>query len=216
VGGRVAKTGTRARIVGRVPRVGGKAAKTGAKAWIATQVPRAGAKVASTGTQAWRGARRFADAATRSRRTRRTPVLLAAAAGAAVEYFIDPNEGKRRRHVARDRGMAFLRRRKQDAVRQADYAAGVAKGKVAEATPSPAKEDLDDVTLARKVETEIFRDADAPKGKVSVNAEHGVVYLRGQLDTTAEIEALAEAARNVEGVKGVKNLLHTPESTPQG
>jgi osmotically-inducible protein OsmY len=216
VGGRVAKTGTRAWIVSKVPRVGGKAAKTGAKAWIVTQVPRAGAKVAQTGAQAWQGARRVADAATReSPRTRRTPVLLAAAAGAAMEYFIDPSDGKRRRHVARDRGMAILRRGGRDAVRQADYAAGIAKGKVAEATPSPPKEDFDDVTLTRKVETEIFRDADAPKGKVSVNAEHGVIYLRGQLDTAAEIDALAEAARQVEGVQGVKNLLHTPESAPQ-
>ena len=216
VGGRVARTGMRARIAAKVPRIGGRAAKTGAKAWIVTQVPRAGAKVAQTGTQAWQGARRLADAATgESPRTRRTPLLLAAAAGAAVEFFVDPQDGKRRRHVARDRGMAILRRRGRDAVRQADYAAGVAKGKVAEATPSPPKEDLDDVSLTRKVETEIFRDADAPKGKVSVNAEHGVIYLRGQLDTTAEIDALAEAARQVEGVKGVKNLLHTPESTPQ-
>jgi len=230
VGGRVAKTGTKAWIVSKVPRIGGKAAKTGFKAWVVTQVPRAGAKAAKAGTSAakaggtsaakastsaWQGARRFADSATRPTRTRKTPVLLAAAAGAAVEYFIDPNDGKRRRHVARDRGMAFLRSRGRDAARQADYAAGVAKGKIAEATPSSPKEDLDDVTLARKVETEIFRAADAPKGKVSVNAEHGVVYLRGQLDTTAEIDALAEAARQVEGVKGVKNLLHTPESTPQ-
>ena len=216
VGGKAAKTGARAWVVAQVPRVGGKGAKTGARAWVITQVPRAGAKAAQAGTSAWEGARRFADAATSdSPRTRRTPVLIAAAAGAAVEYFIDPNDGKRRRHIARDRGMAFLRRRGRDAASQADYAAGVAKGKIAEATPSPSKEDLDDVTLARKVETEIFRDADAPKGQVSVNAEHGVVYLRGQLDTTAEIDALAEAARQVEGVKGVKNLLHTPESAPQ-
>ena len=38
------------------------------------------------------------------------------------------------------------------------------------------------MTLARKVESEIFRAADAPKGAVSVNAENGVVFLRGEVD----------------------------------
>ena len=40
----------------------------------------------------------------------------------------------------------------------------------------------DDVTLARKVETEIFRDADVPKGQINVNAENGVVVLRGEVE----------------------------------
>jgi len=36
-----------------------------------------------------------------------------------------------------------------------------------------------------------------------------VVYLRGQLDSAEQIEALVHATGAVEGVKGVKNLLHT-------
>lgn len=68
----------------------------------------------------------------------------------------------------------------------------------------------DDVTLARKVESEIFRDAGAPKGSVDVNAENGVVFLRGQVDREDQIETLASAARSVDGVKAVESLLHTP------
>jgi osmotically-inducible protein OsmY len=62
--------------------------------------------------------------------------------------------------------------------------------------------DLDDVTLARKVESEIFRDTDAPKGQVSVNVANGVVQLRGEVepDLVAELEA---ATRKVQGVKDV-------------
>ena len=71
-------------------------------------------------------------------------------------------------------------------------------------------EDADDVTLARKVETEIFRDADAPKGDVSVDVQAGVVYLRGMVADQAWIERLADEAKKVDGVKGVKNLLHRP------
>ena len=82
---------------------------------------------------------------------------------------------------------------------------GKAKG-----TFTPSASSYDDVTLARKVETEIFRDADAPKGDVLVNAEQGVVFLRGQVKTPDQIKELEQAAQAVDGVKGVETLLHTP------
>ena len=75
-------------------------------------------------------------------------------------------------------------------------------------TPGPGS--YDDVTLARKVETEIFRDAGAPKGDVLVNAEHGVVFLRGQVESPEQIQELEKAAKAVDGVKEVETLLHTP------
>jgi hypothetical protein len=70
--------------------------------------------------------------------------------------------------------------------------------------------DLNDPTLARKVESEIFRAEDAPKGSVDVNAENGVIYLRGEVDTQDDIDSLGDAARKVSGVKEVTNLLHLP------
>lgn len=74
-----------------------------------------------------------------------------------------------------------------------------------------AGEQLNDPTLARKVESEIFRPAGAPpKSQISVNVEHGVVYLRGQVDDADRAKALEKAARAVDGVKDVQNLLHTP------
>lgn len=72
--------------------------------------------------------------------------------------------------------------------------------------------DLNDPALARKVESEIFRAEDAPKGSVNVNAENGVIYLRGEVKHPEDIKALGDAARKVAGVKEVKNLLHTPGS----
>ena len=41
----------------------------------------------------------------------------------------------------------------------------------------------DDNTLKSKVESEIFRDADAPKGSVDVSVANGIVELRGQVRT---------------------------------
>ena len=47
------------------------------------------------------------------------------------------------------------------------------------------KEPLDDVSLAQKVEGEAFRQAGVSKAHVSVNAERGVVYLRGRSTASA-------------------------------
>ena len=84
-------------------------------------------------------------------------------------------------------------------------AAGKAKGAVS----SVGTKDYDDVTLARKVESELFRPADAPKGSVSVNVNDGVVELRGELPNQAQIDELGSNAKKIDGVKDVRNLLHT-------
>lgn len=68
----------------------------------------------------------------------------------------------------------------------------------------------DDITLAHKVETEIFRPADAPKATVNVNAVNGVVFLRGVTPTSEEIAELERKVRAIPGVKDVQNLLHVP------
>ena len=139
-------------------------------------------------------------------------LLFGAAAGAAAAHFLDPESGARRRSMVRDKATSKARSGAGQAATTAGYAAGKAKGAVATAAPSTGDriEDVDDVTLARKVETEIFRDADAPKGQVSVDVQAGVVYLRGMIDDESWIERLADGAGKVDGVKGVKNLLHRP------
>ena len=138
-------------------------------------------------------------------------LMIGAAAGAAAVWFLDPNDGARRRNVARDKALKYARQTGAQAQRQASYAAGQAKGMAQEAAPTSGKdrEELNDPALARKVETEIFRDADAPKGAVVVNVENGVVYLRGEVSDEDEIRTLGEKAGKVEGVRSVENLLHT-------
>jgi osmotically-inducible protein OsmY len=141
-------------------------------------------------------------------------ILFGAAIGAAAAWFLDPNDGTRRRHVLRDKTMKYARQGKAQAARKATYAGETVKGKATAVAPGtgrePAAERLNDPALQAKVESEIFRDPDAPKGQVSVNVEDGVVYLRGQLDDPAKIEALREAAAKVDGVRGVESLLTTP------
>jgi hypothetical protein len=77
----------------------------------------------------------------------------------------------------------------------------------------------DDAELAHKVESVVFRHDDLPKGKVSINAENGTVFLRGQVDSPDTIVRIERAVREVEGVDGVENLLHlpgTPAPHPHG
>jgi len=140
-------------------------------------------------------------------------LLFGAAAGFAAAWFLDPNDGTRRRHVLRDKAMKYARTGKAEAVRKADYAAGHVKGAASAATPSSredASERLNDPALARKVESEVFRDEEIPKGNISVNAEYGVVYFRGEVPSREVMEALTERARGVDGVRAVENLTHVP------
>ena len=137
---------------------------------------------------------------------------LGAAMGAALEYFLDPETGKRRRSVTRDRVLAFFRRTGRQAGRAGQAAKSQAYGMTQKAThlKERPKEQPDDATLARKVETELFRDDDVPKGDINVNAEDGVVYLRGQVEAESLIEALGKSAQKIQGVREVETLLHTP------
>jgi osmotically-inducible protein OsmY len=82
--------------------------------------------------------------------------------------------------------------------------------RVANRDPSP--KDLDDVTLARKVESQVFRDTGTPTGKVDVNAVDGVIWLRGEVATPAEVEAIEARVRAVPEVHDVENLLHLPRT----
>jgi len=77
---------------------------------------------------------------------------------------------------------------------------------------SAAPKDLDDVTIARKVETELFRDPTVPKGHIDVNVVGGVVWLRGEVKTPDEIKRLETQAQSIPEVKRVENLLHLPKT----
>ncbi|HEX7255536.1 MAG TPA: BON domain-containing protein [Gaiellaceae bacterium] len=109
--------------------------------------------------------------------------------GAALTYFFHPAEGARRRAMVSGRIQGLMTR--------------------AQEGPKPQP---DDVTLAHMVESELFRDADVPKGQINVNAENGKVYLRGEVGQPEMIRDLEERARNVHGVHEVENLLHLPGS----
>jgi len=134
--------------------------------------------------------------------------------GAVLAYFFDPENGRRRRAQARDRIPALFHsasKKAGSATAQASAMKQKATDRTEEEKPQP-----DDVTLARKVETEIFRDADVPKGRINVNAENGKVVLRGEVEQPELIKDLEQRTKKVQGVEEVENLLHvsgTPAPT---
>jgi osmotically-inducible protein OsmY len=109
--------------------------------------------------------------------------------GAALTYFFNPIEGPKRRAQLRGRIEQLMTR--------------------AEEGPRPQP---DDVTLARQVESELFRDEQVPKGQINVNAENGKIVLRGEVGEAEMIRDLEERARSIQGVSDVENLLHLPGS----
>jgi hypothetical protein len=146
-----------------------------------------------------------------SRKRRIGAGLVAGAAGAAAAFFLDPVSGKRRRHVAKDwiaaRGRGVARRSGQ---------AGRFVGAKAYGTVQSVRHRRDagvpenDQVLAHKVESELFQSIDIPTGRINVNAENGVVVLRGQVDRPDDVERIEQAVRSIQGVSVVENLLHTP------
>jgi osmotically-inducible protein OsmY len=114
--------------------------------------------------------------------------------------------------------IAWLSKNQETAKRYVDRYAGQAKG-MAGSVPGvgrePAEQRLNDPALAAKVESEVFRDQQIPKDKLSLNVENGVVYLRGEVPDQDTMDELIARARKVDGVKGVENLTHLPsEAAP--
>ena len=110
--------------------------------------------------------------------------------------------------------VAWIAKNKEQAKAYVDRYGGQLKGAAQSATPGagrePAEERLNDPALARKVESEVVRGDEFPKDKISVNAEYGVVYLRGEVPSQEVMEELTKRARSVDGVRAVENLTHLP------
>ena len=81
---------------------------------------------------------------------------------------------------------------------------GRARGLVSGALPRS----YDDATLKDKVESELFRDEHEVKGSISVNAQEGMVQLRGELPSQDLIDALVNRTQQIHGVREVESLLH--------
>src|SRR5262245_59476998 len=143
-------------------------------------------------------------------------LVAGGAAGATALYFVDPVSGRRRRKVAHDRVAATARHGWRRVQRTAHHVQAAAVGRTRRlAHLREEQKQFDDVTLARKVETMLFRDPRVPKGEIDVNVQRGVVQLRGVVPTSGMLDDLAEQTRAVEGVLAVESPLDLrPQPAP--
>lgn len=140
--------------------------------------------------------------------------VLGLAVGFVLQFFLDPRSGRRRRHLARDRATAAFRRRARRVERHTHYKAGKVVGLAHKIKHrNHLAPELDDVSLVRKVESELYRDRTIPKGQISINADRGIVVLRGQLEDQGLTRRIESDVRRVTGVRDVENLLH-PATAP--
>jgi osmotically-inducible protein OsmY len=154
-----------------------------------------------------------------------------AAVGIAVRWLADAD--RRADLIARVRGLAGrMPAGATDAVQgatdrardvagtaraAADRAAETASEAIGRDTDAAAGDDPatyagapDDARLTAKVESELYRDDDVPKGAINVNVEFGKVVLRGEVESPELIEELVVRTRAIEGVNDVESLLHVP------
>jgi hypothetical protein len=184
---------------------GRKGAKTAAKHPVrSSRFAAAGTKVAAKGAKSGLKARSTVRSLQGKKSTKQQVAPYAAAGGVAVVLIVVT--------------VVVLRQRRVDDADAGDRDFGTpAPG--ADAPESAPDADTDsgsgsdspnDPTLARKVEQAIYEVVPEAKGRVSVNSEYGVIYLRGEVADEGQRTKLAGAAGGVQGVDSVKNLLHTP------
>lgn len=135
--------------------------------------------------------------------------LLALTTGIAVGivamYMLDPNNGRRRRALVRDKAVATghdVERLARGASRQtANHLRGMAAKVRARVQPSHP----DDDQLRDHIRSRLGHALRHP-ARVEVNVDHGHVVLKGTADP-AETERLVVTISKMQGVLGVENRL---------
>lgn len=129
------------------------------------------------------------------------------ATGAALMYFLDPQQGRRRRHVARDKINRQLRQRARDVERASRYEQGLLAGEQARSYGAGVFHPATPVDLREHLRGEIHA-----RGLSDVNVDvddDWRVTLRGQVDAVSHADVLAVAAAT-DGVSELIDLTHRP------
>ena len=138
--------------------------------------------------------------------------LGAGALGAGLAYFLDPDRGRRRRAVTKDKATAAFRRRRRDMARQARYVSGQAAGVGHKLAGGDGAVPEDDRTLEAKIRSEVLGKAPWQGCSINVQVTDGVVDLRGELQTPAEINRLERELSKFPGVARVDNHVVLPNT----
>lgn len=134
---------------------------------------------------------------------RLTSWLCGAASGAMVQYFFDPDRGRRRRALLRDQLRGQFRQFELDLGRVWRDMTQRGSGYVHEAAVLLHDERPDDHTLVARVRSKLGRYVSNP-GAIQVRAEDGCVCLSGHVFR----DELPDLISNLQMVRGVRSLQH--------
>lgn len=132
-------------------------------------------------------------------------IAAAFAAGAALMYYLDPVTGRRRRALARDRGVSAGHEAEHLVRSRSRHAIDRAQGMIARARAGLSHSPVDDGRLHGRIRTRLGRMVAHP-GEVSVEVDGGHVVLRGHA-TDAEIDDLMAALVAMREVAGIDNRM---------
>jgi hypothetical protein len=145
-----------------------------------------------------------------------TNVLRAAALGAVAMYLLDPDNGRRRRAIARDKAQSLVQNASEVVAAAGRDVANRARGaRAATRRALYAPTVADDLQLIERVRARIGRVVSHPHA-IQVGAQDGWVTLSGPI-LADEVSGLIRAASNVPGVRGVSEHLDVhrePGSVP--
>lgn len=138
--------------------------------------------------------------------------------GAGAAYFFDPETGKRRRHVARDRSLRALRRLQRGAVKKVKLVGGHARGLAAIGRRTVIRPTVaaDDKTVAQRIRSDALRDLELSTKDIDVRVEDGFATLRGSVASIDEADRLVARVRKVRGVKDVSAEVRVAEEYVAG
>jgi osmotically-inducible protein OsmY len=130
--------------------------------------------------------------------------------GAALMYVLDPERGKRRRAVVRDKAVRAAHKTSDTLDARSRDFRNRAKGVAAEVKAMTGSEEVSDAVLEERVRAAIGRAVSNP-GAVEVSAIGPSVMLSGAV-LASELDDLLSTVRDVRGVDDVENRLQVHES----
>lgn len=129
--------------------------------------------------------------------------LAALAAGAAAMYYLDPQMGRRRRALARDKLVAVSHDAGDFAQAKGKRAGDRLKGAWAQLGGSPPPRS--DAQLRERIRSRLGRTISHPRA-IDVEVQDGYVCLRGHV-LSQELDDLLTEVSGMQGVRGLENQL---------
>jgi uncharacterized membrane protein len=125
--------------------------------------------------------------------------------GAGLMYFLDPQQGPRRRALVRDRANRFVNDIDESIDRALEDTRNRTRGVLTEMSARLSDQGAPDWILEERVRSNLGRVGRHGRA-VSVNADGGIVYLTGHVLREDE-ETIVKTALRTRGVHGVENRL---------